>query len=46
MEISGSLRNKNNTARNAVPFPLGWHITTPREEVHGEDEFTVGDGLS
>lgn len=46
MEISGSLRNTNNTARNAVSSPLGWHITMPREQVHREDEFTVGDGLS
>lgn len=46
LEISGSLRSINNMARNAVPFPLGWHITTPREEVRAEDEFTVGDGLS
>lgn len=46
MEISGSLRNINNVARNAVPFPLDWHITMPREEVHREDEFTLGDGLS
>lgn len=46
MEISGSLRNKTNMARNVVPFPLGWHITMPREKVHGEDEFTASDGLS
>lgn len=46
LEISGSVRNKNNMARSAVPFPLGWHIPMPREEEHGEDELTVSDGLS
>lgn len=40
------LPEEHNTARNGVPCPLGWHITVPREEVGGEEEFTVGDGLS